>query len=89
LGGGDVTFTQNTERKNSGKVKPQIIIFATRRKIKIERHKNVWNHQFTFERVTKYLWMILKIQYVEFKSDSLPCAAMLLSSPSFRLMSTM
>jgi hypothetical protein len=56
----EVTFTQNTKRQNPGKVTPQIIVFATRRKIKIERYRSVWNHQFTSERVTNYLWMILK-----------------------------
>jgi hypothetical protein len=63
----EIALTQNTKRQNPGKGTPQIIEFATRRKIKIERHRSVWSHQFTSERVTKYLWMILKIQYVKFK----------------------
>jgi len=59
------TFTQNTKRQNHGKVTPQIIVFATGRKIKIERHRSVWNQHFTSERVTKYLWTIFKIQDVK------------------------
>jgi hypothetical protein len=56
----EIIFTQNTKRQNPGRVTPEIIVFATRRKIKIERHRSVRNHQFNFEQVTKYLWMILK-----------------------------
>jgi len=74
----EITFTQNTKRQNRGKVTPQIIVFATRRKITIERHRSVWNHHFTTERVIRYLWMILKIQDVKFKTDSLSCAAVII-----------
>jgi hypothetical protein len=56
----EITFTQNTKRQNPGNVTPQKIVFATRRKIEIERHRSAWNDQFTSEQVTKYLWMILK-----------------------------
>jgi hypothetical protein len=52
----EITFTRNTKRQNRGKVTPLIIVFATRRKIKIERNRSVWNHHFTSEWVTKYLY---------------------------------